>query len=444
MKRKSSPAARTASGVRLRADLAPTPNSHHSHSSAAPIKIALYSHDAMGVGHVRRNLLMAQSLSRAPIHATSLLICGVHEATAFTNGSGVDCLTLPSFTKHANDDYRPRGLRLPSDLVSDIRAQTLRSALLTMAPDLMIVDKVPKGLHGELEMVLPLLREQGTRIVFGLRDILDTPARVAREWRGHGYVEYIRETYDEIWVYGDPAVFDPISAYGWPELQQLVRYTGYFDQQERLKFAPAAHVAWRDSLGDLSQTVLCMVGGGQDGGELARAFVGAELPSGMRGLLVTGPLMDAREHGELKMAAASRSDMRVLRHVPDADLLVPDVARVICMGGYNSMLSVVSFDKPALIVPRVYPRQEQKIRAERFQQRGWLDWLAPTELCPESLTQWLQDGPHGDRRKGATVERPKLDGLQTIPTLLASLLSRPDLLAAADASEALSPAHQAG
>ncbi len=444
MKRKVSPVAKVVNVVRWRADLSPAHNGHDGPSSATPLKIALYSHDAMGVGHVRRNLLMAQSLSQAPIHATSLLICGVHEATAFTNGSGVDCLTLPSFTKHANDDYRPRGLRLSSDLVSEIRSQTLQSALLTMAPDLMIVDKVPKGLHGELQFVLPMLRERGTRIIFGLRDILDTPARVTREWHGQGYVEYIRDNYDEIWVYGEPAVFDPISEYGWRDLQHLVRYTGYFDQRERLSFAPTVDAAWRDSLGDLSQTVLCMLGGGQDGGKLARAFVDAQLPPDMQGLLITGPLMDPREHAELKMAAASHSDKQVLRHVPDADLLVRDVARVICMGGYNSMLSVVSFDKPALIVPRIHPRQEQKIRAERFQEMGWVDWLTPTELSPAALTQWMHDDADGERRRHGKFERPKLDGLKTIPALVASLLERPDLMAAVDDAENQISAHQAG
>ena len=33
------------------------------------------------------------------------------------------------------------------------------------------------------------------------------------------------------------------------------------------------------------------------------------------------------------------------------------------MGGYNTYCEILSFDKPALIVPRMRPRLEQLIRA---------------------------------------------------------------------------------
>ena len=47
------------------------------------------------------------------------------------------------------------------------------------------------------------------------------------------------------------------------------------------------------------------------------------------------------------------------------------------MGGYNTFCEILSFDKPALIVPRSVPRQEQLIRAERAVKLGLVSMLDP-------------------------------------------------------------------
>jgi len=65
-------------------------------------RIALYSHDTMGIGHMRRNLLIAQTLAHSPAPAAILLIAGAHELNAFGVPPGVDCLTLPSLRKEGN------------------------------------------------------------------------------------------------------------------------------------------------------------------------------------------------------------------------------------------------------------------------------------------------------------------------------------------------------
>ncbi len=388
-----------------------------------PVRLAFYSHDAMGVGHVRRNLLIAQRLSEPPINGTSLIICGMHEATAFTGGHGIDCLTLPSFEKHGNDDYRPRDLRLATEVVSNIRTESLRSGMIAMAPDILVVDKVPRGLHDELVSVLPELRQRGTRLVFGMRDVLDSPERIAKEWRQHGYEEFIRTNYDAVWIYGDPQIFDTIGVYGLESLRGMARYTGYLDQRERLRYASPLDRSTRESYGDLEKTVLCMVGGGQDGGQLAEAFAQSEFPAGMQGLLVTGPLMNEQQCRRVLACAGNRPDLRVVRHVRDADLLMPDVHKVICMGGYNSMMSVVSFSKPSLIVPRVRPREEQRIRAERFEELGLLEMLPPEQLTADSLTSWMARDSHNVRTRTSRIDLGGLDRIAEFASELVPVTS---------------------
>ena len=43
---------------------------------------------------------------------------------------------------------------------------------------------------------------------------------------------------------------------------------------------------------------------------------------------------------------------------------------VVAMGGYNTFCEILSFNKPALLLPRSTPRQEQLIRAKAAQELG--------------------------------------------------------------------------
>ena len=56
----------------------------------------------------------------------------------------------------------------------------------------------------------------------------------------------------------------------------------------------------------------------------------------------------------------------------DAEMerIVERAGGVIAMGGYNTFCEILSFDKPAVIVPREKPRREQWIRAARAQELG--------------------------------------------------------------------------
>src|SRR5262245_35394626 len=73
---------------------APSPNGvtrpdRGSHTFQRP-RVLLYSHDTMGIGHVRRNLLIAQALTAPPVSATVLLVAGAREAGAFSLPPDVD------------------------------------------------------------------------------------------------------------------------------------------------------------------------------------------------------------------------------------------------------------------------------------------------------------------------------------------------------------------
>ncbi len=82
-----------------------------------PLRIVLYSHDSVGLGHVRRNLALAHALHNQlpgltdrPV--TGILITGTAHAPAFPAPPGWDWLLLPGVGK-GPQGYRPRNLDVP-------------------------------------------------------------------------------------------------------------------------------------------------------------------------------------------------------------------------------------------------------------------------------------------------------------------------------------------
>jgi predicted glycosyltransferase len=377
----------------------------------------------MGIGHMRRNLLVAGALAAGRSPAVILLIAGAREINMFGVPAGVDFLSLPALHKHCNGHYQPRHLDLPLSELIALRARSIAAALEAFAPDVLIVDKVPRGAVNELEPALQSLRRTGrTRCVLGLRDVLDDPATVRREWRTAANAEAVRDYYAAVWVYGDPAVYDPVAEYDFPpEVAARVRYTGYLDRGRRTCLADiegAEEIVARLA-GSPERLALCLVGGGQDGGPLTEAFARADFPPDMTGVILTGPFIAPEVRERLYRRAAGNPRLRVLAFVTDCDLLLERADRVVTMGGYNSVCEVLSLGKAALIVPRVEPRREQLIRAERFRRLGLVDLLHPDALSPRALSDWLARGlvpPPCPR------DRIDLNGLAKLPGLLAELL----------------------
>jgi len=381
-------------------------------------RVAMYSQGMVGFGHIRRNASIAQALRGSPLQPSIVLIAEAWQAGALPMPPGVDCVTLPALRREADGGYNPRFLADVSDLdVISLRAHVIRSAIKTFVPDVLVVDCLPVGVAGELTRTLARLRKGGnTRCVLGLRDVLQDAETVRRDWSERAHMDAIRDYYDAIWVYGDPAVYDPVREYDLPDYAAAkVRYTGYLDQRPRLEFAEAQTAAVLASLPP-GRVALCVVGGGHDGGALAEAFVAADFPPDTTAVMVTGPLMPWETRQRLHRAAQRRTRFELLEFVPDPVPLIERADRVIAMGGYNTVCEVLSFEKPALIVPRVTePEQGIRIARQPFV-------LHPDELSPQALTEWLARDPAPPPPPRGRVD---LGGLTRIPGLLAELLGVP-------------------
>jgi predicted glycosyltransferase len=376
-------------------------------------RVALYSHDTQGLGHIRRNLAIAGALVAARPSTEVLVVTGAPGAGALDIPPGTDCLSLPALGKQLDGSYRARSLPRPLHALIELRSRIIHAALTSFDPEVVVVDKVPWGICGELRASLNELRRAGrARFVLGLRDVLDSPDVARREWHEDRASEAVASYYDAVWVYGDPRVFDLMAECDLPaSVARRSTYTGYLGHGRPA--APAGDVTPPEG-----PFALCLVGGGQDGLELARAFVQADLPPGWTGLVVSGPYMSAEDRHLLARLASCRPTMVVAGHLSGVEHVIRSARAVVSMAGYNSVCELLAAGHRPLLVPRCHPRAEQLVRAARLARRGVVDLLHPDELSPRQLAHWLASAP--ERSCPGPVD---LDGLSRLPGLLDHLLA---------------------
>ena len=383
-------------------------------------RIALYSHDTCGLGHLRRNLVISRTL-RSRLSASILLVSGIREAGSFPIDNGIDTLLLPALAKIDNRYYRSRRLELSLDALIHLRSGALKAALTAFEPDVFIVDNVPRGAVRELDDTLALLRAMRTTYcVLGLRDVLDARENVKKEWLSPTNVTAIEDFYDTVWIYGDSSVYDAPAEYDFPDhIRRKVRFTGYINPLTSLPRSGE-----QSSFPEAPD--LCLVGGGQDGIELASTFAEACRITGRHGVVLTGPFMDDSTASVL----AAHPFVTVHRFSPDPIPLYTAARSVVSMGGYNTVLELLALGKRPLIVPRISPREEQLLRAEALRRRDLVDVLHPSRLSPSSIAEWLNR-----EQRSETLSRNSnsinMNGLETIVDDLKRLVLRSRVAASA-------------
>src|SRR5438067_13409530 len=99
------------------------------------MRVLLYSHDGMGLGHVRRNIAIATALVAASPDVNVLLANGADEVDRLGVPGGVDVLKLPGVRKTRQHGYTGRHLNLPGNDVRRLRAALLEAAGDAFQPD---------------------------------------------------------------------------------------------------------------------------------------------------------------------------------------------------------------------------------------------------------------------------------------------------------------------
>src|SRR5262245_13293966 len=292
-------------------------------NGSGPFRIATYSPGMVGFDHIRRNASVAQALRSSSLRPAVVMIAEAWQAGTIPMPSGVDCVTLPALRKEEEGRYAPRFVALSNADGIWLRIRVIREALQSFDPDVLIVDHLPLGAARELAGTLQDLRQRGrTRCVLGFRDVLQDPDTVHRMWSDGVLMSAVRDLYDAVWVYSDPNVYDLVrECRVLDPLASRVRYTGYLDQRQRLEFTRSQADGLLSSLPP-GRLALCLVGGGVDGKLLIEAFVQADLPDDMTGVVVTGPYMPEDERRRLLQIVEGHPRMRWIDFLAEPIALV--------------------------------------------------------------------------------------------------------------------------
>jgi predicted glycosyltransferase len=338
-------------------------------------RILMYSHDTFGLGHLRRCRTIAHSLVEDFRGLNVLIISGATIAGAFDYRARVDFVKIPSVIKLRNGEYTSMERHIDLHETLKMRQSIIRHTAETFQPDIFIVDKEPMGLRGEVEETLSYLKTRGTTLVLGLREVMDAPHLLDAEWKRNDVMRKIGMLYDMIWVYGPRDFYDPLTGLDVPaSVRAKMEFVGFL-QRSLSKNEEPDHRPKGDY-------ILVTTGGGGDGADLIHSVIHAYQQDPTlthRALVVLGPYMPAKKRRKLMRKGAGIQFIEMIEFDNRMEELIAGAKAVVAMGGYNTYCEILSFDKPALIVPRVAPRQEQLIRATRASELGLIEMLLPEE-----------------------------------------------------------------
>ena len=337
-------------------------------------RILIYSHDTFGLGHLRRCRAIAHALVGEYKGLSVLILSGSPIIGSFEFKARVDFVRIPGVIKLRSGAYTSLALHIDISHTLAMRASIIRHTAEAFRPDVFIVDKEPLGLGGEVKETLERLKKRGTRLVLGLRDVLDEPKLLAPEWRRKRAAPALRDLYDEIWVYGLREIYDPLRGITLPAgVRQKMAYLGYLPRElpNQPNAQPLPEVTAQPYL-------LVTTGGGGDGDQVIDAVLRAyehdrTLP--YAALLVLGPFMAPEIRAGYQARAAKLDRVEAITFHNAMEVLVAGAVGVVAMGGYNTFCEILSLDKRALIIPRTVPRLEQYIRASRAAELGLVSML---------------------------------------------------------------------
>jgi predicted glycosyltransferase len=355
------------------------------------VRILMYSHDTFGLGHLRRCRAIAHAIVERFKGVNVLIVSGSQIAGAFDFRARVDFVKIPSVIKLYNGEYDSVGEYIDLEDILTMRKLIIQRTAESFQPDIFIVDKEPMGLKGELAPTLELLKQVNCRLVLGLRDVMDSPDYLEREWAPRGVLENMQAHYDRIWVYGPQRFWNPLDGLDVPpRLAGRMLHVGFLERE-----LPVTQHADMYMLPE--RFILATSGGGGDGSPLMEQVLAAreyDAQNDFPIVMVLGPFMKSENKERIRMRASHLANVAVIDFESQMEVLLQRSIGVVGMCGYNTFCEVLSFDRKALFVPRTHPRMEQYIRANRARELGFSQLLTPEEAAiPQVMAAALRKLP---------------------------------------------------
>lgn len=335
-----------------------------------------YTNECVGLGHLRRTLNLAEAVTERDPDACALVITGSAAALGGELHERIDLIKLPELSRDSGGDLQAARLGMTLGHLHDLRAHLAFAAAETFAPSVVVVDKTPLGLNDELVPTLEALQSRQAKIVLGLRDIEDAPDAVRDRWHRENLRECVNRLYDTILVYGPKSSTDALACVGWDDPDIPVHHVGYVGSPMPDRGPDDLDPGY----------LLVTAGGGVDGYPVFDAVLRAlrHRPIIQPTIMITGPLMPAPDRDALARCAQGL-DVELTPFRPDMPAVIAGAGAVVTMAGYNTLSEVVRAGKPALVIPRTGPSQEQFVRASALHASGHVALLTPRQATPTAV-----------------------------------------------------------
>src|SRR5256712_13279052 len=124
-------------------------------------RVSIYSQDSLGLGHLRRNILIGGAFLEARKDSNVLLFADSPVAPFFRLPDHMDHVKLPSIRKVSAGCWEATRLRGDDRELIRFRGDLLRSGLLNFRPHVLLADHMPGGGQRELVPALEALKRAG-------------------------------------------------------------------------------------------------------------------------------------------------------------------------------------------------------------------------------------------------------------------------------------------
>ena len=397
------------------------------------LRVLMCSHDRWGLGSTSRTIAIASRLALDVPACSILVLTDLAIVGRFRFPQNVDFVRLPGVPSHGNG-FGPVGKGDPvTDSVLRIRRKITQSVAKSFRPDIVVVERDPIDLPDEMRKALGFVRQElpGTRIVWGLPDVVGEPQAVVASWKRAGVLDLFDGFCDEIWIHGDRGLFDSTEHYAFPSsVAEKTLFTGYL----RPSSHPSDRVQHELAQEPKRPLVILTPGGGANGYPLIDSYfrflesMKGRVP--IRSVVISGPMMGSDERDDLARRAqrlphliCHRFSKHLLEYLRQARL-------VVFSGGYNTHCANLAFRKRSIVWPTPSSANEHAHRGRVFAELGVLDLLGASDLEPERLGRMVMTLANGAGfPEGEASCRIPMEGLDHIGERIRALAGAPALSA---------------
>jgi predicted glycosyltransferase len=352
------------------------------------MKIAIYCQHVLGIGHLYRTLEISRALK--------------HHEVILVSGGGNANISLP---QHVREERLP-GLMMDSNFknifttepgktvaqVQKERKDFLWTLFEREAPDIFLLELYPfgrKAFRFELDPILNGIRNGDLprcRVVCSLRDVLVEKKNV--ESYENRVVAQLNAYFDALLVHADPELLKLDETFSRMEdIAISVIYTGFVSSAPQS--GAGAAIRKHLGIGNNERLLVASAGGGKVGGDLLRSVLEAyaHISQELHLHMFTGPYLDDEAFAALKSLENQR--IKVLRFTPEFLSFLDAADLSISMAGYNTCMNILATQVPALVWP--FPQnREQRLRALKLADLGWMQVLAEPDLDPVRLAGLIE------------------------------------------------------